>query len=65
MLNITLQPVTFIGSLQETNCYNVWFVTGFVFFLLICFVIFNENKIKRIKELEDFILKEKRAGDLE
>ena len=60
MLNITLQPITFIGSLQETECYSVWFVTGFVFFLLVCFIIFNENKIKRIKELEKVILEQKK-----
>jgi len=56
MLNITLQPITFIGSLQETECYSVWFVTGFVFFLLVCFIIFNEIKSRKIKELEKFIL---------
>ena len=56
MLNITLQPITFIGSLQETECYNIWFVAGFVFFLLICLVIFNEIKSKKIKQLEKFIL---------
>ncbi len=56
MLNITLQPITFIGSLQETECYNVWFIAGFVFFLLVCLVIFNEIKSRKIKELEKFIL---------
>jgi len=64
MLNQTLKAITSFSNIHDAECYNVWFVTGFVFFLLVCFVIFNENKIKRIKELEDFILKEKREEDL-
>jgi len=57
MLGQTLKSITFIGDkLQSAECYNVWFVAGFVFFLLICLVIFNEIKSRKIKELEKVVL---------
>ena len=57
MLGQTLKSITFIGDkLQSAECYNVWFVAGFVFFLLICLVIFNEIKSRKIKQLEKVIL---------
>ena len=56
MLNQTLKAITSFNNLQDIECYNIWFVAGFVFFLLICLVIFNEIKSKKIKQLEKFIL---------
>jgi len=56
MLNQTLQAITSFNNLQDIECYNIWFVAGFVFFLLVCLVIFNEIKSRKIKELEKFIL---------
>ena len=56
MLNQTLQAITSFNNIQNTECYNVWFVAGFVFFLLVCLVIFNEIKSRKIKQLEKVIL---------
>jgi len=56
MLNQTLKAITSFNNLQDIECYNIWFVAGFVFFLLVCLVIFNEIKSRKIKQLEKVIL---------
>lgn len=58
MLNVTLKALTSLENIHEVECYSVWVVAGFIFLLLICFVIFNERKRGEIKMLKQIILKQ-------